>query len=91
MANMTTTTEVDAGVNNYYDKLLLARAKPYLIHSMAAQQRNLPAKNSAIIKFRRYTNLSTATTPLTEGVSPAGSALDKTDMTVELQQYGKAA
>lgn len=88
MANMTGTSQVGPGVDNYYDKLLLARAKPYLIHTMAAQQRNLPSKNSDTIKFRRYTNLSTATTPLTEGVSPNGQALDITDMTVQLQQYG---
>lgn len=88
MANMTTTSQVGPAVDTYYDKLLLARARPYLIHTELAQKRPLPAKSGDIIKFRRYTNLSTATTPLTEGISPAGQSLDKTDMIVRVEQFG---
>ena len=87
MANQTSTSQVPAGVNNYYDKLLLARAQPALIHTFAAQQRPIPSKNSDTIKFRRYTNLATATTPLTEGTTPAGQALSVTDMTAQVEQY----
>jgi len=91
MANMTTLSEVPAAVDTYYDRLLLVRSKPYQIHNICAQKKSLPSKNGSTIKFRRYSNLSTATTPLTEGVSPSGSSLDVTDMTVTLLQYGKAA
>jgi len=89
MANMTTTSEVGPAVDTYYDKLLLARAMPFQIHNIAAQRRNVPGKNADIIKFRRYTNLTTATTALTEGVTPAGQSLDVTDLTVQLDQYGR--
>jgi len=88
MSNITGTSKIDPGVNNYYDKLLLARSMPYLIHMKGAQQRNLPAKMSDTMKFRRYSNLSLAKTPLTEGVTPAGQTLSKVDMTVQLDQYG---
>ena len=88
MANMTTTSVVAPAVDTYYDKLLLARARGYQIFNLFSQQKTLPAKNSDTVKYRRYSAISTATTPLTEGVTPAGSALDVTDLTVQLQQYG---
>jgi len=91
MANMTTTSEVAPAVDTYYDKLLLARARGNQIFNLFAQQKTLPAKNSDTVKYRRYSAISTATTPLSEGVTPAGSSLDVTDLTVQLQQYGKAA
>ena len=40
------------------------------------------------IKFRRYGNLSAATTPLSEGVTPTGSQLSVTDVTATALQYG---
>lgn len=88
MAEVTSTSQVGSAVGVYYDKLLLARAKPEQIHSMFAQQRNIPSKNSDVIKFRRYTNLAVATTALTEGVTPSGHALSVTDMTATVEQYG---
>jgi len=88
MANITSTTQVDAAVDAYYDKVVLARARPFQIHNIAAQTRNIPGKSGDIIKFRRFSNLSTATTVLTEGVTPNGKALDKTDLTVKLEQFG---
>lgn len=88
MPNVTSTTQVPTAVNNYYDKLLLARAKPKLIHTQFAQTRNIPSKSTDTIKFRRYTNLATATTALAEGVTPSGHALSVTDMTAQVEQYG---
>lgn len=88
MSNVTTTSQIAPGVNNFYDKLLLARAKPETIHAMYAQKRPLPSKSSDTIKFRRYTNLSTATTVLTEGTTPAGKALSATDLTAKVNAYG---
>jgi len=84
----TTTTQVSAAVSTYYDRLLLQRAKPYLIHSLFAQKRNLPKKSGSTIKFRRYSALSTATTPLSEGITPSGSQLSVTDITATVVQYG---
>jgi N4-gp56 family major capsid protein len=88
MSNITTSSQVGPGVSNYYDKLLLARAKPEVIHSQFAQMKPLPSRNSDTIKFRRYTNLSTATTVLTEATTPAGKSLSVTDLTARVNQYG---
>jgi N4-gp56 family major capsid protein len=86
--NPTTTVQIDAAVNNYYDRRLLMIAKPALNYLMFAQQRNIPANSSGTIKFRRYSLLAPATTPLTEGVTPVGSQMAKTDVTASVSQYG---
>ena len=85
---LTTTTQVGPAVSTMYDRLLLQRARPHLIHTLFGQKRNLLKKNGNTIKFRRYTSLSAATTPIGEGVSPAGSQLSKTDLTAVVSQYG---
>jgi N4-gp56 family major capsid protein len=86
--SQTDTTVIDPGVANYYDRRLLRKAFPRLIHLLYAQTRDLPANGSNVIKFRRYSLLTAATTPLTEGVTPSGSQLSKTDITATVQQYG---
>ncbi len=85
----TTRTQIPAEVNNFYDRTLLERAMPLLTHLKWAQVRDIP-KNAGTktIKFRRYGNLSAATTPLQEGVTPSGSQLSVTDITAIVAQYG---
>lgn len=85
----TTTTQIPAEVNNFYDRTLLTRAVPLFIHTKFGQVRDIPRKaGTKTIKFRRYTNLSPATTPLTEGITPAGSQLSSTEITALTAQYG---
>ena len=86
--NLTTTTQVDPGVQIFYDRVLLKRAQPFLIHEKAAQTRNISKKSGDTIKFRRYASLTPATTPLTEGVTPPGQRASKTDLTAQVKQYG---
>lgn len=88
MAN-TTRTEIPAEVNNFYDKTLLMRAVPFLVHTRFSQVRDIPRKaGTSVIKFRRYGNLTAATTALTEGTTPTGSQLSVTDITATVAQYG---
>jgi len=84
----TTTTEITSAVNNYFDRRLLKKAKPRLNYLKFAQVRDLPSNASEVIKFRRYTLLSAATTALSEGTTPTGSQLAKTDITATVLQYG---
>ena len=84
----TTTAQVPAAVSAFYDRNLLERALPALIHDKWGQTRNLPKGNSDTIKFRKWNALSTATTALTEGVTPTGSAMSVTDITATILQYG---
>lgn len=87
MAN-TTTTEVSAGVNNYYNRVMLKAARPLLVHLRWAQVRPIPKNNSMVIKFRRYGLLTANTVALSEGVTPSGTALSVTDISATVAQYG---
>lgn len=84
----TDTTAIPHGVNNFYDRRLLVKAKPALIHLRYAQVRDIPRNNTTTIRFRRYNLLAAATSPLSEGVTPAGSQLSRTDITANVEQYG---
>lgn len=84
----TNTSIVTSGVNNFYDRTLLVRAVSNFAHRMWAQVRDIPKNAGESIKFRRYGNLTAATTALTEGVTPLGSQLSITDITATPLQYG---
>lgn len=85
----TTRTQIPAEVNNFYDRTLLERAMPLMVHLRWAQVRDIPRNaGTSTIKFRRYGNLTAATTPLQEGVTPVGSQLSVTDITATVKQYG---
>jgi len=87
---MTTVTlsAIPPGVQAYYDRNLLSRAQPNDVHGRFGQKRPIAARSGNQIKFRRYSQLAAATTALTEGVTPSGTALTVTDITTSLAQYG---
>jgi len=88
MAN-TTRTEITEEVGNFYDRALLERAIPSLVHNRFAQVRDLPKNaGTADIRFRRYGSLTANTTALSEGVTPAGTQLSITDVNATVLQYG---
>lgn len=84
----TTLTQVAPGVQAFYDRNLLMRAQPAEVHGRFGQKRPISKRSGNQIKFRRYSQLAAASTPLTEGVTPAGSSLAVTDLTATLAQYG---
>lgn len=85
----TTRIEIPVEQTEYYDRSLLERALPLLLHTKFGQVRDIPRKEGTnTIKFRRYGSLTAATTALTEGTTPAGSQLSVTDMTADVLQYG---
>lgn len=84
----TTTSQVAPGNQAFYDRNLLTRAVPADVHGRFGQKRPIAKKNGNQIKFRRYSALTPALTPLTEGVTPTGSSLAVTDIVATLAQYG---
>lgn len=84
----TTTTSVVANAQAFYNRTMLERAQPADVHGRFGQVRPVPKNNGNQAKFRRYSQLSAATTALTEGTTPAGSSLSVTDVTATLAQYG---
>lgn len=81
--------DIVAEINNVYDRVLLERAVPLMVHALFGQTRNIPQNSGVnIIKFRRYGVLAAATTALTEGTPPTGKSLSTTDITATALQYG---
>lgn len=86
---MNTTTQIPASVDAYYDRKLLLRVYAANLHGMFAQMRPIVRNGgTGTIRFRRYTNLVPATTPLTEGQNPAGTLVSVTDLTATVLEYG---
>ena len=85
--NLTTTAVITPAVNTYFNKLLLVRNKPKLIHGLFADRYTMPAGKGKNATWRRYNQLATATATIVEGVTPPGKRLSKQDISAELSQY----
>lgn len=85
---LTTTAQVPPEVRTYFDRLLLTLARPYYIYDMFAQKRTIPLNSGDQMIFRRYSTLSAATVPITDGTTPPGDALSVTDFSTQIKWYG---
>lgn len=87
---ITTTTNLPAPVQTYYDELLLSVEQPNLIHSLGAMERSLKGNSGNKIRFERYNRLSTATVPLgNSGVTPPANTLSSVWIDSEIQFFGQ--
>ncbi len=86
--NYTHSSGVAPGLVQFYEKTLLENAKPDMVHSRDAQKRTLPMNNGKRVQFRRFSPFAAVTTPLSEGVTPAGQTLTQTAFTVMVKPYG---
>lgn len=86
--NYTTSSGVSPAVVQYYERTLLENMKPEMVHSRDAQKRTLPLHNGKRVQFRRFTPFGAITTPLAEGVTPAGQTLTETAFTAMVKPYG---
>jgi len=53
------------------------------------KKKSLARRSGNTLKFNRYSNLSGTTTPLTDGVTPAGLTLSDAQVTLTVEQYGQ--
>ncbi len=103
MATTTNYGDISPAVAAYSVVRMLKRAMPYMHLEKFGQTYALPTNSTQTAKFRRYFlsgatgaagtgsgafYIPVATTPLVEGVTPAGSRLANQDYTVTLGQYG---
>lgn len=88
MDNLTTTTQVDDAVGIFYHRALLKRAQPYLVYTKFAQIGDIDAGSGTLAKWRRFEAAPLATTKLSEGQTPPGRLLAKTDLTARIAFYG---
>ena len=79
---------LSAEMKMFYDMTLIDEAAPALVHDQFGQKRPIPKNGGKTIEFRKFSPLSKALTPLTEGVTPEGKSLDVTTVTAEVSQYG---
>lgn len=86
--NYTYSAGVAPSVIQYYDRAVLPYMLPEMVHSRDAQKRSLPLNNGKTIQFRRITALPAITTPLVEGVTPAGQTMTETAFTAMVKPYG---
>lgn len=85
--NMTDTAIISPAVNAYFNKLLLVRNKPRLVHGLFADRQTLPGGTGKTIVWRRFAQLATATTEILEGITPPGKYLSKQDIRATVAQY----
>lgn len=90
--NVTTSTadgnNLSVEMKTYYSDYLIDLAGPLLVHDQFGQKHPIPKNGGKTIEFRKYSPLSKAVTPLTEGVTPDGQALDVSAITATIGQYG---
>lgn len=75
-------------MKTYYNKTLIERAKPKLVHAQFGEKVSIPPNGGKTIEFREFSAFPKATTPLTEGVTPDGVPLEVTAITKTLAQFG---
>lgn len=85
---LTTYGDITPRTAAYVVAELLKRAMPYLVLEKFGQAKTLPSNSTQSMTFRRYNALPTTGTRLTEGVTPPGKKLTKTDVSVTLYQDG---
>lgn len=86
--NYTYSAGVAPSVIQYYERTLLQNMQAELVHYRDAQKRTLPPHNGKTVNFRRFTPFPAITTPLAEGVTPAGQTLEMTAFTAMVKPYG---
>ena len=85
---LNSTTTMTPEMKTFYEKRLIDQAEPRLVHDQFADYYPVPQNGGKTIEFRKYDSLPKASTPLTEGVTPDGQALNVTTITSDLHQYG---
>lgn len=86
--NKTDSAGLATQLKTFYDRTLLQRMLPNLVYAMFGQSRPMPQREGQTVSFRKFSSLSAATTPLSEGVTPDGSLLTSTAITATPVQYG---
>ena len=88
MQNFNTAGDIGYRSTGKVKKRLLRRGNYKLVAAKFGQAFTQGKHNTLTAKWRRYDNFPTAEAPLSEGITPPGRKLAKTDVTSTLQQYG---
>lgn len=86
--NVTTDSDLSVEMKTYYSNYLIDLAEPELVHDQFAQKHPIPKNGGKTIEFRQYDPLPEITTPLSEGITPAGQSMAVKNLTATIAQYG---
>lgn len=85
---ITTTSSLSGLMQIFYSKVFLDRANQIKIYDIGAQKRPMPRNSGKTVYFNRFSQLSAATTPLTESENPSATALSTTVVSATVAEYG---
>lgn len=88
MGVLTDSGVIPPAVTSYFERKLLRRALPNLVFMRVAQRRPLSMRSGFTIVFRRFERLALTMAPLSEGITPTGQQLSKTDVSATIIQHG---
>lgn len=88
MSPRNTYTNLPPQLEGYVTRKFLERGEHLRVIEQFAQFDPQPPNQTKTRKWRRYESLPDAVAPLAEGVSPTGSQVTVTDISVVLEQYG---
>jgi N4-gp56 family major capsid protein len=84
----TTTSSLSGLMATFYSKDFLARFNRMKVYDIGAQKRAIPRAEGKTVFFNRFTELASATTPLTESTNPSATALSTTIVSATVAEYG---
>lgn len=86
---ITTSTVLPAPVQQSFSYKLLSVPTPYMVHSIPAMKKMMPANGGTTLRMRRYNPLATATVPLgNSGITPPAQQLTAIDIDAKIDFYG---
>jgi N4-gp56 family major capsid protein len=87
--SVTTTSGYGSMSDAWAHRALLQRSKPFNVHNLFGRAFTLPRKNTDTMVFRRQENLNSDPVVLSEGADPAPEQIQKFDIAVSVQEFGK--
>lgn len=87
--SVTTTGDYGSMSDRWAHRALLQRSKPMNVHNLFGRAFTLPQKNTDTMAFRRQENLNSDPVVLPEGADPAPEVIQKFDINVTIQEFGK--
>lgn len=84
----TSGNDLSPGKKIFYSDYVLKNARANLVHNQFGDQFTVPRGNGKTISVRGLDPYPAATTPLQEGIPPAGNKMNQREVTCPLEQYG---
>lgn len=83
-----TLADLSTEMKEFYSNYLIKDVGPNLIHAQFLDAETLPKNHGRTIEWRKWTDFTKKTTPLTEGVTPEPSKISANPIRAEIAQYG---